>query len=78
MSKLIIVNDSKSSDRDVLAALVDVVGRGKISGEGDKAQYCYISRYSTPPVVIYASKNKASDKFYVSDKHLAGAKGDGT
>ena len=46
-----------------------VVADGKISGEGDKAQYCYHSTFTIKSdgvkVHVAASKNKARDKFIV-------------
>ena len=41
MSKLIIHNKTPRPDLEVLSYVNAVIGQGKISGDGDKAQYSY-------------------------------------
>ena len=70
MSKIIIENNHETiSDLLALECVLQVVADGKISGEGDKAQYCYHSTFTIKPkgvkVEVSAFKNKASDKFVV-------------
>ena len=70
MSKIIIENNHETiSDIIALECVMHVVSDGKISGEGDKVQYCYHSTFTTKPdgvkVQVSAFKNKASDKFVV-------------
>ena len=70
MSKIIIENIHETiPDNIALECVMHVIADGKISGEGDKAQYCFHSTFTIKPdgvkVHVAASKNKASDKFVV-------------
>lgn len=70
MSKIIIENNHETiSDLIALECVMHVVSGGKISGSGDKAQYCYHSTFTIKPdgtkVQVAATKNKASDRFVV-------------
>ena len=70
MSKIIIENKHETiSDLLALECVMQVVADGKISGKGDKAQYCYHSTFIIKSegvkVEVSAYKNKASDKFVV-------------
>jgi len=67
MSKIIIENRSSISDCDALSVVSTVVSWGRMSGSGDKAQYCYYSTFRNPKVGVSAFKNKASDRFVVID-----------
>ena len=50
MSKIIIENNHETiSDLIALECVRHVVLGGKISGEGDKAQYCYHSTFTIKP-----------------------------
>jgi hypothetical protein len=71
MSKLIIENGSKIGDEEALQKVIEVIRMGRISGEGEKAQYCYYTRlvcsYGFCGVIAFL--NKASDRFVVRDCH---------
>lgn len=70
MSKIIIENNSKMSDAEALFRVIEVVKMGRISGSGDKEQYCYHTKIacSTGFCGVSAFLNKASDRFLVSDR----------
>jgi hypothetical protein len=69
MSKLIIENNSKMGDEEALIRVIDVIKLGRISGTGDKKQYCYHSKsacsfgFCTVSVFL----NKASERFVIED-----------
>lgn len=70
MSKIIIENKHETiSDLLALECVMHVIAGGKISGDGDKEQYCFHSTFTIKPddvkVHVTAFKNKASDKFVV-------------
>ena len=67
VSKLIIENRTSISDAEALRFCMDVVEKGKVSGRGDKAQYCYLTVYRSKGRNIYVSafKNKLSDRFLI-------------
>lgn len=69
MSKMIIENRSKMADDEALLRVMVVVQGGRISGIGDKVQYCYATRMacSVGFCVISAFLNKGSDRFVVAD-----------
>ncbi len=70
MGKLIIDNRSSLSDCSALSACMDVVKAGRISGEGDKKQYCYgtkVPMIGVTDLMIYADLNKQSDRLIVMD-----------
>lgn len=65
MGKLIIDNQSDVTDILALEMVKHVLHEGRISGTGDKAQYCYATTFQQGEVCIYATLNKKSDKFLV-------------
>lgn len=70
MGRVIIDNRSSQSDMVAVSACQKVMRNGRISGAGDKKQYCYATRVFTqdsPNLMVYASKNKCSDRFTVTD-----------
>jgi hypothetical protein len=69
MSKLIIENNSKIGDEEALLRVIEVVKMGRISGIGDKTQYCYHTRFACSYgfCSVSAFLNKASDRFVISD-----------
>jgi hypothetical protein len=69
MSKIIIENNSKMGDEEALLRVIEVVKMGRISGSGDKAQYCYHTRFACSYgfCSVGAFLNKASDRFVVMD-----------
>lgn len=60
MSKLIIENRTDLDMLKVLGLVHSVVAQGKISGSGDKKQYCYAMTFDK--YVVWATKNKKSDR----------------
>lgn len=72
MSKIIIENKSSVSDLSAISACAEVIKAGRISGDGQKKQYCYATRISMVGVndlMIYATLNKSSDKLTVVDDY---------
>ena len=73
MSKLIIENRSSHSDEVAAVACLEVIKQGKISGKEGAKQYCYATSMSFVDgsrLLVYATKNKSSDKLTViDDKH---------
>jgi hypothetical protein len=69
LSKIIIENRSKMSDEEAMLRVMEVVKIGRISGTGDKKQYCYHTRFACGFgfCAVSAFKNKASDRFVVVD-----------
>lgn len=67
MAKFIIDNRSSASDFSMLALVMEVVVKGKISKNG--TQYCYITTMTTRrgEYVVYAERNPKSFKFTVTD-----------
>lgn len=65
MSKLIIDNQSRMPMDYVMPLCERVIENGRISGTGDKAQYCYHTVFST--VSVSAFKNKHSDRLVIMD-----------
>jgi len=63
MSKIIIENKSKTPDDVVLSLVQDVMRDGRVSDKG--RCYCYVSKYAS--ATVYASLNKCSDKFLITD-----------
>lgn len=60
--KIIIENRTKSPLIHVLNAISVVIEQGKISGDGDKKQYCYHTTFKSG-IEISAFLNKKSDRF---------------
>jgi phage-related minor tail protein len=69
MSRIIINNRSKAYDIQALKMVGEVMHGGRISGTGDKAQYCYAStfRFGVESFTVIATLNKCSDSFTVVD-----------
>ena len=67
MGKIIVDNRSRQSDIDALIYVLTVMREGRISGSGDKAQYCYHTGFTDGTEVV-AYLNKRSDKFIVYDE----------
>lgn len=59
--RLIIDNRSKFGMHDVLGCVADVLAMGRVSADG--SAYCYVTAYKH--VVVYATKNKASDTLVI-------------
>ena len=70
MSKIIIENNCDLPMSEVLLLAQKVVREGYKSGDGDKAQYCYITTWNGvgKRYICYASKNKNSDKLRFSEE----------
>lgn len=62
-NKLIIENRTNKEMKEILPYVLDVVKMGKISGSGDKKQYCYHTSYSS--IEVSAGLNKKSDRIVV-------------
>jgi hypothetical protein len=69
MGRTIINNRSKAYDIQALKMVGEVIQGGRISGNGDKAQYCYAStfRFGIDKFTVLATLNKNSDSFIVVD-----------
>jgi hypothetical protein len=69
MSRLVINNRSSAHDLTALKMVESVVQEGRISGRGEKAQYCYLSVFnlSECKFAVVATLNKQSDSFIVTD-----------
>ena len=70
MSKLIIHNFSSVSDIDALEYVKKVITGGRISGQGEKKQYCYLTQFAVGDnltIDVAAFLNDKSDSFNVSD-----------
>lgn len=63
MSRLIIENHSSLSDAQALDYVAHVIRMGRISGNS----YCSATRWRNNGIVVYASRNKASDRLVVCD-----------
>jgi len=70
MSKIIIENNSSCDDAEVAARVIQVIEMGRVSGNGDKKQYCYHTRFPCTYgfIGVSAFLNKSSDRFVVTDK----------
>ena len=62
MSKIIIHNNSSTSDHVALLCVLQVINDGRISNEGK--QYCYATIFKNPRVAVATRLNKSSDVFY--------------
>lgn len=69
MSRLIINNRSSAADLTALKMVESVIQDGRISGEGEKAQYCYLTVFnlSERKFAVAATLNKQSDSFTITD-----------
>ena len=63
MSKFIVENKSHLSDIEILPLISIVFEIGRVSA--NETAYCYVTAFEMKNIVIYATKNKASDKFSV-------------
>ena len=67
--KLIIENRTQLTMREILPFVESVIEDGRISGTGDRMQYCYHTVFtlfnSTKDLVVSAFLNKRSDRFVV-------------
>lgn len=76
MNKIIIQNDCDLPMAEVLELAQRVVQEGYQSGQGEKAQYCYITTWKywknnqKKRCICYASKNKHSDKLTFTETPL--------
>ncbi len=70
MGKIIIQNDSNLSDLKAIELVLEIINKGKISNYGKN--YCYATTYiiDGKGYVVYADKNKKSDKFRVANDPL--------
>jgi len=64
--RLIIENRTGMPMVQAMEYAQSVVREGKISGDGDKAQYCYATTFDNG-IVVWADKNKASDRLVVEE-----------
>lgn len=62
MSRIIIDNQADLPDVTALQYVITVIRGGRVSDDGQC--YCYASTF-LDGVVVYASRNKASDRFVV-------------
>lgn len=70
MSKIIIENRSGESDLSAMRVCMEVIKKGRVSVSAGKKQYCYATRIQFSgegELMVYASLNKNSDKFTVTD-----------
>lgn len=66
MTRIIIQNDSKQSDYNVLKAVMNVVSDGRISKDGKC--YCYITTFPNRELLVAADVTRTgTDKFIVQD-----------
>jgi len=66
MEKLIIENRTELLMADVIYLVARVISGGKISKTSKGKQYCFCTTFSNG-IVIYADKNKLSDKLIISE-----------
>lgn len=66
MDKLIIENKSEMTMSEALRYAINVIDQGRISA--NNTQYCYVTEYTNDKVIVYAAKNKKSDKLIICDK----------
>lgn len=67
LKRIIINNRSKETDYGCLELVLAVVGKGKISGTGDKKQYCYAVKFKSGPVVFCSRTRTGQMSFDVRD-----------
>lgn len=67
MSRIIVNNKSKATDKVALRIVGKVMEMGLISGVGDKKQYCHATQFNTGYVVC-ARKTKTGHAFDVVDE----------
>ncbi len=65
MDKLIIENRTKIPWYQVIDYVSIIIGAGKTSKTSKGKQYCFATRFEDG-VVVYADKNKKSDKLIIS------------
>lgn len=63
-SRVIIENRTELPDHFAMRYAMTVMEQGRISGSGDRAQYCYHTSFENG-VHVSAFKNKASDRLVV-------------
>lgn len=68
MAKIIIDNQSHISDSLALTYVAKVINMGKVSNSHKGKQYCFVTVWYDHNMVIYADKNKKSDKFTIMDE----------
>lgn len=68
MAKIIIDNQSSISDSLALVYVTKVINMGKVSNSHKGKQYCFVTVWDDDNIVIYADKNKKSDKFTIFDR----------
>ena len=68
MEKLIIENRSNLSMKDALSRARQVVCQGKISKTSKGKQYCFATSWPDG-TVVYADKNKKSDRLIVDSEN---------
>jgi hypothetical protein len=66
--KIIIENRSSLNIIHAIPFITEVILGGRVSGEGEKAQYCYHTFFPGVGIHVSAYKNKASDRFVVYDE----------
>jgi len=62
--RIIIENRTNLPMDGVLPYVEKVIGQGRISNSN--TQYCYVTTWSTEGIIVYADKNKKSDRFVVT------------
>jgi hypothetical protein len=65
MDKLIIENRTEFTIEYVMDFVLRVIKEGKVSKTSKGEQYCFLTSFSNG-IVIYADKNKKSDRLIVS------------
>jgi len=65
MEKLIIENRTELRILDLMSHIAAVLNQGRISKTAKGKQYCFVTRF-TNDIVIYADKNKKSDRLIIS------------
>jgi len=64
-TRIIIENRTNLSDAEAVQRALTVMRGGKVSGSGDRAQYCYCTTFGDR-VVVWASRNRGgSDRLVV-------------
>lgn len=71
MNRIIVDNHCKNiSDMDALSLVAEVIKEGRVSDNGES--YCSVTTWKYPEwtfkVVVFARKNKKSDKFIVYEE----------
>jgi hypothetical protein len=68
-SKYIIENYSDCSNVDIFECIANIISKGKISGAGDKNQYCYCTVFPNAGISIFCSLLKTKTIKFTIHNH---------